>query len=155
MLSLQQLFQVAGRAGRGKIPGRVLLQTYQPTHPVLTAICCGNRDEFLRADMDARRSAKMPPFGQLIAVIIECKKESVLKTFCDDLARNIPNVNGARIMGPVMAQIYVARNWYRMRFLISGDARAHLQPLVKLWLSRVRPPANVRIKIDVNPMNFM
>ena len=153
--TFQQLFQVAGRAGRGKIPGRVLLQTYQPTHPVLMAICSGNRDEFLHADMDARRSAKMPPFGQLIAVIIECQKESVLKKFCDDLARNIPNVNGARIMGPVMAQIYVARNWYRMRFLISGDARAHLQPVVKLWLSRVRPPANVRIKIDVNPMNFM
>lgn len=153
--TFQQLFQVAGRAGRGNAPGRVLLQTYQPTHPVLTAICAGNRDEFLRADMDARRAAKMPPFGQLIAIIIECKQESVLKKFCDDLSRNIPNVNGARIMGPVMAQIYVARNWYRMRFLISGDARAHLQPLVKLWVSRVNVPANVRVKIDVNPMNFM
>ena len=153
--TFQQLFQVAGRAGRGAIPGRVLLQTYQPNHPVLNAICAGNRDDFLRADMDARRAAKMPPFGQLIAVIIECKKESVLKKFCDDLARAMPNVNGARIMGPVPAAVYVARNWYRMRFLIAGDARAHLQPLVTLWLSRVRVPANVRIKIDVNPVNFM
>jgi len=153
--TFQQLFQVAGRAGRGNTPGRVLLQTYQPTHPVLTAICAGNRDEFLRADMDARRTAKMPPFGQLIAVIIECKKESVLKKFCDDLARAKPNVNGARIMGPVPAAVYVARNWYRMRFLIAGDARAHLQPLVTMWLSRVNVPANVRVKIDVNPMNFM
>lgn len=153
--TFQQLFQVAGRAGRGAIPGRVLMQTYQPTHPVLSAICAGNRDEFLRADMDARRTAKMPPFGSLIAVVVECKKESVLKKFCDDLARAVPNVNGARIMGPVMAQIYMARNWYRMRFLVSGDARAHLQPLVTLWLSRVRVPANVRVKIDVNPVNFM
>ena len=153
--TFQQLFQVAGRAGRGHVAGRVLLQTYQPTHPVLTAICAGNRDEFLRADMDSRRAAKMPPFGQLIAVIVESKKESVLKKFCDDLAHNVPNVNGARIMGPVMAQVYVARNWYRMRFLISGDARAHLQPLVTLWLSRLNVPANVRVKIDVNPMNFM
>ena len=105
--------------------------------------------------MDARRAAKMPPFGQLIAVIIECQKESVLKSFCDDLARVVPNANGARIMGPVMAAVYVARNWYRMRFLVAGDARAHLQPLVRVWLSRVRVPANVRIKIDVNPQNFM
>ena len=153
--TFQQLFQVAGRAGRGAIPGRVLLQTYQPAHPVLSAICAGNRDEFLRTDMDARRAAKMPPFGQLIAVIIECQKESVLKSFCDDLARVVPNANGARIMGPVMAAVYVARNWYRMRFLVAGDARAHLQPLVRVWLSRVRVPANVRIKIDVNPQNFM
>ncbi|MBO4700502.1 MAG: primosomal protein N' [Alphaproteobacteria bacterium] len=153
--TFQQLFQVAGRAGRGAIPGRVLMQTYQPNHPVLNAICAGNRDEFLRADMDARRTAKMPPFGQLISIIVECQKESVLKKFCDDLAHAVPNVNGARIMGPVMAAVYVARNWYRMRFLVAGDARAHLQPLVQTWLSRVRVPANVRIKIDVNPQNFM
>lgn len=153
--TFQQLFQVAGRAGRGKIPGRVLLQTYNPSHPVLAAICAGDRDTFLRTDMDARRAAKMPPFGSLIAVIVESKNESVLKRFCDEMARNAPKANGARIMGPVMAQIYVARNWYRMRFLIAGDARAHLQPLVQLWMSRVRVPTNVRIKIDVNPMNFM
>ena len=153
--TFQQLFQVAGRAGRGKIPGRVLLQTYNPSHPVLSAICSGDRDAFLRTDMDARRAAKMPPFGSLIAVVIECKNESVLKQFCDEMARAAPKANGARIMGPVMAQIYVARNWYRMRFLVSGDARAHLQPLVRLWMSRIHVPANVRIKLDVNPMNFM
>ena len=153
--TFQQLFQVAGRAGRGQTPGHVLLQTYNPDHPVLKAICAGNRDEFLRADMDARRAAHMPPFGQLIAIIIESKKESVLKKFCDELAHVAPNANGARIMGPVMAQVYQARNWYRMRFLVAGDARAHLQPLVRIWLSRVRVPANVRVKIDVNPMNFM
>ncbi len=153
--TFQQLFQVAGRAGRGKIPGRVLLQTYNPSHPVLSAICSGDRDAFLRTDMDARRAAKMPPFGSLIAVVIECKNESVLKQFCDEMARAAPKANGARIMGPVMAQIYMARNWYRMRFLVSGDARAHLQPLVRLWMSRIHVPANVRIKLDVNPMNFM
>lgn len=153
--TFQQLFQVAGRAGRGAMPGRVLLQTYQPTHPVLMAICSGNRDEFLHADMDARRSAKMPPFGQLVAVVLECKNESRLKQFCDELAHNIPNANGVRIMGPIVAQLYQIRGFYRMRFLICGDARMALQPIVKLWLSRVRIPANVRVKIDVNPMNFM
>ncbi|MBO4480624.1 MAG: primosomal protein N' [Alphaproteobacteria bacterium] len=153
--TFQQLFQVAGRAGRGKVAGRVLLQTYQPNHPVLVAICAGNRDEFLRTDMDARRGAKMPPFGQLISVIIEAKKESVLKQFCNDLATNAPNVNGAKIMGPVMAQLYQVRGWFRMRFLVAGDERAALQPTVKKWLERVRVPYNVRVKIDVNPQNFM
>ncbi len=153
--TFQQLFQVAGRAGRGQIPGRVLLQTYQPAHPVLTAICNGDRDSFLKSDMAARRAAKMPPFGQLIAIIIECPKENVLKQFCEHLASVAPNINGVRIMGPVMAQIYQIRTMYRMRFLVAGDARAALQPIVKLWLARVRPPANTRIKIDVNPMNFM
>ncbi len=153
--TFQQLFQVAGRAGRGKVPGRVLLQTYQPTNSVLTAICAGNRDEFLRGDMAVRRAAKMPPFGQLIAIIVESKNEALLKRFCETLAAQKPNVNGARIMGPIVAQMYQVRGFYRMRFLIAGDARAYLQPIVKKWLLNVNVPANIRIKIDVNPQNFM
>ena len=153
--TFQQLFQVAGRAGRGEFPGRVLLQTYQPTNPVLTAICNCDRDEFLRADMDARRAANMPPFGQLIALIIEGEKEQTLKQFCETLRACAPTLVGGKIMGPIAAQIYQIRNWYRMRFLIAGGANANLQPIVKQWLANVRVPANIRIKIDVNPQNFM
>jgi primosomal protein N' (replication factor Y) len=149
------LFQVAGRAGRGAIPGRVLLQTYQPDHPVLTAICAGNRDEFMETDLAGRKLAKMPPFGQLIAVVIEGARENVLQKYCADLAAVAPNINGGRIMGPVPAQIYQIRNWYRMRFLVSGDVRAKLQPIVADWIARVKQPANIRVKIDVNPVNFM
>ena len=153
--TFQQLFQVAGRAGRGAFPGRVLLQTYQPDHPVLNAICNANRDEFMATDMAGRRMAKMPPYGQLIAVVIEGAKENVLQKYCADLASVAPSINGGRIMGPVPAQIYQVRNWYRMRFLISGDVRAKLQPIVATWISHVKQPTNIRVKIDVNPVNFM
>ena len=153
--TFQQLFQVAGRAGRGEFPGRVLLQTYQPDHPVLTAICAGNRDEFMKTDMDGRRVAKMPPYGQLIAVVVEGNKETVLQKYCADLAAVAPNIIGGKIMGPVPAQLYQVRKLYRMRFLISGDVRAKLQPIVANWVACVKQPANIRVKIDVNPVNFM
>lgn len=152
--TFQQLFQVAGRAGRGDFPGRVLLQTYQPEHPVIRAICAGDRDEFMASDMESRRAAQMPPFGQLIAIIVESDKETTLKKYCDALANVAPQLNGGRIMGPIAAQIYQIRNWYRMRFLVSGPARANLQPVVRDWVSKIKQPANVRIKIDVNPQNF-
>lgn len=153
--TFQQLFQVAGRAGRGEIPGKVLLQTYQPDNPVLQAICAGNRDGFMEEDMKNRQLAKMPPFGQLIAVIIEAEKENILQKYCADLLNAEPVLTGAKIMGPIAAQVYQIRNWYRMRFLIAGDAKANLQPVVSRWLSKVKQPANVRLKIDVNPLNFM
>ena len=143
--TFQQLFQVAGRAGRGDAPGRVLLQTYQPENPVLTAICNGDRDAFMASDMAARRAAKMPPYGQLIAVIIESQRETVLKKFCADLSAAAPTAAGVKIMGPIAAQIYQVRNWYRMRFLVAGDARAKLQPLVRHWIDKVRTPSNVRV----------
>ena len=153
--TFQQLFQVAGRAGRGAFPGRVLLQTYQSEHPVIRAICAGNRDDFIAGDMESRRAAKMPPFGQLTAVIVEGSNEKTLKKYCEELAGKAPQLNGGKIMGPIPAQIYQIRNWYRMRFLVSGDARANLQPIVRAWLDKIKQPANIRVKIDVNPQNFM
>lgn len=153
--TFQQLFQVAGRAGRGAFPGRVLLQTFQPEHPVIQAICAGNRDDFIASDMESRAGAKMPPFGQLVAVIVESDKEATLKKYCEQLANAAPNLNGGKIMGPIPAQIYQIRNWYRMRFLVSGDVRANLQPVVRNWLAKVKQPSNTRIKIDVNPQSFM
>lgn len=153
--TFQQLFQVAGRAGRGEMPGRVLLQTYQPEHPVMTAICACDRDTFMENDMNARAVAKMPPYGQLIAIIVEGQREDVLQKYCAQLAASSPVLTGGRIMGPIAAGVYQIRNWYRMRFLVAGDERANLQPVVKQWLAHVKVPTNVRVKIDVSPQNFM
>ncbi len=153
--TFQQLFQVAGRAGRGEFPGRVLLQTYQPQHPVLCAICAGDRDAFMAADMASRQSAKMPPFGQLIAVIVECQREDMLKKYCAGLAAAAPRAPGVKIMGPIAAGVYQIRNWYRMRFLVMGGPTTLLQPVVAHWLRAIKQPANMRVKVDVNPQNFM
>ena len=153
--TFQQLFQVAGRAGRGEYAGRVLLQTYQPEHPVITSICAGDRDTFMQTDMSGRKMANMPPYGQLIAVIVEGQRESALHAYCNTLRDMAPNLKGAKIMGPITAQIYQIRNWYRMRFLVAGARNANLQPIVAQWLESVKQPANIRVKIDVNPMNFM
>lgn len=153
--TFQQLFQVAGRAGRGEFPGRVLLQTYQPQHPVLCAICAGDRDAFMAADMASRQSAKMPPFGQLIAVIVECQREDTLKKYCAGLAAAAPCAPGVKIMGPIAAGVYQIRNWYRMRFLVMGGPTTLLQPVVAHWLRAIKQPANMRVKVDVNPQNFM
>ena len=105
--------------------------------------------------MESRSAAKMPPFGQLIAVIVEGDKETTLKKYCDNLASVAPQLNGGKIMGPIPAQIYQIRNWYRMRFLVSGDKKANLQPIVRNWLNKIKQPANIRVKIDVNPQSFM
>ncbi|MCL1785981.1 MAG: primosomal protein N' [Alphaproteobacteria bacterium] len=155
--TFQQLFQVAGRAGRGEHPGRVMLQTYQPEHPVLRAIAANDRDALMTMDMDARRRANMPPYGQLIAIIVEGEKESALHEFCKKLAAAAPKIKSddCKIMGPIPSQIYQIRNWYRMRFLVSGPERAALQPIVAAWLSKIKTPSNMKIKIDVNPQNFM
>ena len=79
----------------------------------------------------------------------------MLQKFCSLLSDNVPLANGVKIMGPIAAQIYQIRNWYRMRFLVAGDAKSNLQEVVRYWLGKVKTPANVRLKIDVNPQNFI
>jgi primosomal protein N' (replication factor Y) len=153
--TFQQLFQVAGRAGRESKPGRVLLQTFNPDNPVFRALCELNRDDFMATDLMARKTAQMPPFGELVALVIEGEKESALKKFCDELRAAAPVADGVKIMGPITAPMYRVRRWYRMRFLVRGGVRMALQPVVKTWLGRVKVPSNIRIKIDVNPQNFM
>ena len=122
---------------------------------VLTSICACDRDRFMQMDMSGRRIANMPPYGQLIAIIIEGQRESVLHQYCSALRDVAPCLSGGKIMGPIPAQIYQVRLWYRMRFLVAGGRNANLQPIVTQWLSSVKQPANIRVKIDVNPINFM
>ena len=153
--TFQQLLQLAGRAGRGKERGRVILQTYQPEHHVIKALAEGKRDEFVQKDLENRRAAKMPPYGQLIAIIVEAEDEKILLDFCKKLSDNAPKIVGGKIFGPMEAELYKIRNWYRMRFLVSGDENAALQPVVRAWLAKVKQPANIRVKIDVNPHSFL
>jgi len=153
--TFQQLFQVSGRAGRAESQGRVILQTFQPEHPVIKALAENDRESFVEKDLENRRLANMPPFGQLIAVIVEAGKENEMIDFCNKLKDAAPKINGGKIFGPIPAEMYQLRNWYRMRFLVSGPDNSALQPIVEKWLSKVKRPACARVKIDVAPQNFM
>jgi primosomal protein N' (replication factor Y) len=68
--SFQQIMQVSGRAGRGRKPGRVLVQTHEPAAPVISALVSGDAEGFYEAETEARREAAMPPFGRLAGIII-------------------------------------------------------------------------------------
>ena len=61
---------MAGRAGRAERPGRALLQTYAPDHPVMQALAADDRDAFVAAEMAEREAAGLPPFGRLAALIL-------------------------------------------------------------------------------------
>ncbi|MDR0449608.1 MAG: primosomal protein N' [Rickettsiales bacterium] len=153
--TFQMLFQVSGRAGRGEIPGKVVLQTYNPENPVLAAIKNNRRGDVVEAELKNRRAAEMPPFGQLIAVIVESDNETKLNKYCEALRAAAPLIVGAKIAGPVPAQMYQVRNWFRMRFLIHGREKDLLQPIVKKWIESVKAPSNTRAKLDVNPQTFL
>ncbi|MCF6273100.1 MAG: primosomal protein N' [Rhodobacteraceae bacterium] len=154
--SFQLIRQVAGRAGRAEKPGRALLQSFQPGHPVIEAILSGDEEAFWQTEAKARLEAGMPPYGRLAGVIISSPKQADAFDIANRLARNArPLLNiGARVFGPAAAPIAKVRDHYRVRLLVKAAKGAPLQRALRLWVRPLKRPPNLRIRLDIDPQTF-
>lgn len=150
----QLLHQVSGRAGRGDQPGRVFLQTHDPSHPVLAALTQSDTAAFLDQEAEGRRVLGMPPFGRLVALILSGPNEDAVRQAGADLAKTAPKQTDVTILGPAPAFMALLRGRHRHRFLVKGPRNRRLQPLIKAWLGSVKVPSSVRIQVDVDPYSF-
>jgi primosomal protein N' (replication factor Y) len=151
----QLLHQVAGRAGREERPGRVLLQTYNPDHPVMRALADGARERFLQEESDQRRAGGWPPFGRLAAIILSAPDAAQVDAAARALARSAPRRDGIRVLGPAPAPLALLRGRHRRRFLIKGPQDTALQPYLREWLAAVSLPRPVRVQVDIDPYSFL
>jgi primosomal protein N' (replication factor Y) len=151
----QLLHQVAGRAGRADRPGRVLLQTYMPEHPVMQALIAADRDAFLAREAEDRRARGLPPFGRLAALIVSGLNEDAVITTARALRRSAPRGDGVETLGPAPAPLTLLRGRYRYRLLLKASRTTPVQRLLRDWLARVRSSAGVRIQVDVDPYSFL
>jgi primosomal protein N' (replication factor Y) len=153
--TFQLLTQATGRAGRAEIPGRALLQTWTPEHPVLVALAAGDRDGFVEAEMAEREAASLPPFGRLAALILSGENAVAVENTADALAQAIPNAERLEVYGPADAPLALIRGRRRKRLLVRADRDVDLQGFLRAWLARVKIPASVRLTIDVDPYSFL
>jgi primosomal protein N' (replication factor Y) len=153
--TFQLLTQAGGRAGRRERQGRALLQTYAPEQPVMQALKAQDRDAFVAAEMAAREAAGLPPFGRLAALIATGRDAQVLETYVRALAASAPNAKGVEVYGPADAPQALVRGRRRKRFLVRADRNVDLQAYLAAWRVRVKPPASVRLTIDVDPYSFL
>jgi len=151
----QLLAQVAGRAGRAERPGRALLQTYMPEHPVMQALKAQDRDAFLAAEASEREVQGLPPYGRLAAVILSSPDAAKLEEVARALAAAAPNADGVDVYGPADAPLALIRGRRRKRFLVRTDRRIDIQAYLMAWRARVRVPASVRVTLDVDPYSFL
>jgi len=150
----QLLAQVAGRAGRAERPGRVLLQTYQPDHPVIRALVANDRDGFIAREAETRRDAGMPPFGRLAALVVSGPDANQLDEFTRRLARAAPRSDDIHVLGPAPAPLALLRGRHRRRFLVKAARTVNLHVALRDWLSAVTPQGQIRVQVDVDPYSF-
>jgi primosomal protein N' (replication factor Y) len=151
----QLLAQVAGRAGRGDKPGRALVQTYVPDHPLMQALKAGDQERFLSREKHTRETAGLPPYGRLAAVIVSGRDQAETERFAHMLARRKPHEETIQVLGPAPAPLHLVRGRYRWRFLLKAPRSSDLQAFLRTWLTAGRPRGSLRIQIDVDPYSFV
>ena len=153
--TVQLLHQVAGRAGRAEAPGRVLLQTFSPEHPVMRALVGGDLRHFMDTEAESRRPGGWPPYGRLAALIVSADAAQAADAVARDLGQTAPRGDGIRVLGPAPAPLAILRGRHRRRLLLKTRRDVAVQPILREWLERVRVPGGARVDIDVDPVSFL
>jgi primosomal protein N' (replication factor Y) len=153
--SFQQIQQVAGRAGRGDKPGRVLVQTHDPGAPVIAALVKGDAPGFYAAETEARREAAMPPFGRLAAIVISAEDAHEAEEVARRISHAAPEVEGMAVFGPAPAPLAMLRGRHRQRLLVHARRSLDVQDVIRDWLAEIEWSTRVRVSVDVDPYSFL
>jgi primosomal protein N' (replication factor Y) len=125
----QLLTQVAGRAGRNRLPGSVLLQTHYPDHPAVQSILTESYSERARALLIQRQAMALPPAGQLILVRSDCPDAATAEQFLQNLRDLLePRLPAhCRLIGPLPSPMQRRAGRFRYQLVVSAPDRASAQ----------------------------
>ncbi|MGE5508725.1 MAG: primosomal protein N' [Chitinophagales bacterium] len=152
------LEQVAGRAGRGATPGRVVVQTYNPEH---YAVECARRHDsagFYRQELAFRRSAGYPPFGELLLVTVASPAREAAERAAGEVAAALRGVVGERaaLLGPSPAPLAHLRGLERVQVLLKGELGDDVGETLRSVTERVRQrDEQLRLTWDVDPQSML
>jgi primosomal protein N' (replication factor Y) len=155
----QLLTQVSGRAGRGELPGKVLVQTYQPDHYVNQFAREHNYTGFAARELYFRRNMRYPPFSVLANVIVQSERLEEVLEWSTKIGRWLTNrkLEGVRILGPAAAPNARLKRIYRYHLVLKSDRRDVLAAALREMLALVDREEIPRrsIVVDVDPMHLM
>ncbi|HLM38565.1 MAG TPA: primosomal protein N' [Microvirga sp.] len=154
--TFQMLQQVTGRAGRGEKPGRALVQTWQPDHPVIAALVSGDAERFYAEETRVREMAGLPPFGRLASLIVSAAEREAAEGHARAMALVAEPPPGVTVLGPAEAPLALIRGRYRFRLLVKTEREVDLQAYLRAWMARCpKIRGNTKVSIDVDPQSFL
>ncbi len=154
------LTQVCGRAGRGDLPGRAIIQTYQPKNSTIEFAKAQNYIAFYKNEINFRKRLNYPPFCDIISIMVQGENETVVKSELDNVHSFIKetesrNTSILSITPPLPAPITKIKGNYRYRILIkSKNADLFLGTLKSINNEHNRTNSRTTLIIDVNPVNM-
>ncbi len=155
----QLLSQVAGRAGRGEIPGRVIIQTLRPEHYAIQLARDHDYEQLYEKEMGIRENPKFPPYLRMVNLKISGSSESQVQGTAVKVAVLCRNCRqkGVEVLGPAPAPIDRIRDRYRWQVLLKGTEGAPLHAVCSAFLEEqaVLSKGDIRIAVDVDPESMM
>ena len=156
----QLLVQVAGRAGRGQHPGRVLIQTHHPDHPLLRVLVREGYRHFGEAALRERQQAALPPFSCLALLRAEAPQRDRAMQFLEEARACAVRLGdkGVQALGPVPAPMERRAGRFRAQLLLQSDERGPLHGLLMPWLEELetlKSGRRVRWSLDVDPQEML
>jgi primosomal protein N' (replication factor Y) len=97
----------------------------------------------------------MPPYGRLVALIVSGPNSQEVETTARALGQTYPNFEKVFVFGPAPAPLSILRGQFRWRLLLKAERTINVQVILRNWLSKVRVPNRVRVKVDVDPYSFL
>lgn len=149
----QLITQVAGRAGRGKNRGKVIVQSYFPGHYAVSLALEGDYSAFYKMESELRKQLTYPPFGRMGRVIVDGTKQEAVQKVCTDISRSLSGLAGLRVLGPSPAPLPRILNRHRWHLLVVAENHTSLAMALKN--TRKKPYKNVRVHVRVDPYHLM
>ncbi len=144
-----QITQVCGRAGRGDVEGRAIVQTYQPEHYALEFAQSHDYESFYKSEINIRKLLKNPPFNDLVLIMMQGENEgSIIKELTR--AANRLRQRGLAVMGPTPAPYSRIKNKYRWRIILRHHKASELLELLHTVADYYAKSDN-QLVIDINP----
>jgi primosomal protein N' (replication factor Y) len=154
----QLLTQVSGRAGRGELPGKVLVQTYHPDHYAVKFAAQHDYPGFVTKETQYRRSLQYPPFSVLANVILVSEKMEEAAAWSAEIGRHFRAAKpaGVRVLGPAAAPIMRLKRIYRFHFVLKAERRGALGEALRAMLGFAAEQGIPRrnLVVDVDAMSF-
>src|SRR3984885_3467715 len=155
----QLLTQVSGRAGRGELPGKVLVQTYHPDHYAIQFAAKHDYPGFVAKEMNYRRWMHYPPFTVLANVVIQSEKLEEATAWAGTLGRwfQQARLDKMRVLGPAAAPIVRLKRIYRYHFVLKADGRQALGTTLRAMLAYAETQGIARrnLIVDVDAVHLM
>ncbi len=153
----QLLIQVAGRAGRARLPGEVLLQTHHPEHPLLNTLLAGGYPAVAALQMAEREVAQFPPYAYLALLRAEAPTEGDMQGFLREAREAFLAREGVQLNGPMPAPMARRAGKARGQILLDATQRAPLHAALHDWLPKLhalKSARKVRWSLDVDPTDL-